>query len=63
VSYGLTVLGSINLDLIVRVKDLPKAGETVTGGEYRALPGGKGANVAVAARRLGAETEIMAAVG
>ena len=62
-SYGLTVLGSVNLDLIVQVKDLPKAGETVTGGAYTALPGGKGANVAVAARRLGAETEIMAAVG
>ena len=62
-SFGLTVLGSINLDLIVRVKALPKAGETVTGGDYTALPGGKGANVAVAAKRLGAETEIMAAVG
>ena len=62
-SYGLTVLGSINLDLIVQVKNLPKAGETVTGGTYTALPGGKGANVAVAAKRLGAETEIMAAVG
>jgi len=62
-SYGLTVLGSVNLDLIVQVDALPKAGETVTGGTYTALPGGKGANVAVAARRLGAETEIMAAVG
>jgi len=62
-SFGLTVLGSVNLDLIVQVKDLPKAGETVTGGTYTALPGGKGANVAVAAKRLGAETEIMAAVG
>lgn len=62
-SYGLTVLGSVNLDLIVQVVDLPKAGETVTGGVYTALPGGKGANVAVAAKRLGAETEIMAAVG
>ena len=62
-SYGLTVLGSVNLDLIVKVADLPKAGETVTGGAYTALPGGKGANVAVAARRLGAEVEIMAAVG
>ena len=62
-SFGLTVLGSINLDLIVHVQDLPKAGETVTGGTYSALPGGKGANVAVAAKRLGAETEIMAAVG
>jgi len=62
-SYGLTVLGSVNLDLIVQVAALPKAGETVTGGTYTALPGGKGANVAVAAKRLGAETEIMAAVG
>jgi len=62
-SYGLTVLGSVNLDLIVQVENLPKAGETVTGGTYTALPGGKGANVAVAAKRLGAETEIMAAVG
>jgi len=62
-SYGLTVLGSVNLDLIVQVDALPKAGETVTGGTYTALPGGKGANVAVAARRLGAEIEIMAAVG
>jgi len=62
-SFGLTVLGSINLDLICHVKTLPKAGETVTGGRYSALPGGKGANVAVAAKRLGAETEIMAAVG
>jgi len=62
-SYGLTVLGSINLDLILQVESLPKASETVTGGVYSALPGGKGANVAVAAKRLGAETEIMAAVG
>ncbi len=62
-SFGLTVLGSINLDLIVQLPDLPKAGETVTGGTYTALPGGKGANVAVAARRLGAETEIVAVVG
>lgn len=62
-SYGLSVLGSVNLDLIVQVQNLPKAGETVTGGAYTALPGGKGANVAVAAKRLGAETEIMAAVG
>lgn len=62
-SYGLSVLGSINLDLIVQLPVLPKAGETITGGTYSALPGGKGANVAVAAKRLGAETEILAAVG
>jgi len=63
VSFGLSVLGSINLDLIVQTKQLPRAGETVTGGVYNALPGGKGANVAVAAKRLGAETELIAAVG
>lgn len=62
-SFGLSVLGSINLDLIVQTQTLPKAGETVTGGRYTALPGGKGANVAVAAKRLGAETDIIAAVG
>ena len=62
-SYGLSVLGSINLDLIVSTERLPQAGETVTGGTFTALPGGKGANVAVATKRLGAETEIMAAVG
>ena len=62
-SYGLSVLGSINLDLIVSTVRLPQAGETVTGGTFTALPGGKGANVAVAAKRLGAETEIIAAVG
>jgi len=62
-SFGLSVLGSINLDLIVQTQNLPKAGETVTGGVYTALPGGKGANVAIAAKRLGAETEIIAAVG
>ena len=62
-SFGLSVLGSINLDLIVQTKVLPKAGETVTGGRYSSLPGGKGANVAVAAKRLGAETEIIAVVG
>ena len=62
-SYGMSVLGSVNLDLIVQVSKLPKAGETVTGGRYSALPGGKGANVAVAARRLGAEVEMLAAVG
>ena len=62
-SFGLSVLGSVNLDLIVQTRVLPKAGETVTGGIYTALPGGKGANVAVAAKRLGAETELIAAVG
>jgi len=38
------VLGSINIDLLVPVPDLPRPGETVLGGDYRLLPGGKGAN-------------------
>jgi len=59
----LCVLGSVNLDLIIQTERLPKAGETVTQGTYTALPGGKGANVALAARRLGAEVELRAAVG
>ncbi len=59
----LCALGSVNLDLIIQTERLPKAGETVTQGKYTALPGGKGANVALAAQRLGAEVELRAAVG
>lgn len=59
----LCVLGSVNLDLIIQTERLPKAGETVSQGTYTALPGGKGANVALAAKRLGAEVELRAAVG
>ena len=60
---SVTVLGSVNLDLIVQTTTLPRAGETVTGGRFTSLPGGKGANVAVAARRLGAEVALVGAVG
>src|SRR3954467_219469 len=49
----LTVVGSINLDLVARVDALPRAGETVFGTEFTRVPGGKGANQAVAAARLG----------
>jgi ribokinase len=55
--------GSINLDLIATVERLPHAGETVLGPGYRALPGGKGANQALAARRAGAEVELVGCVG
>ena len=48
------VFGSINADLIVPVPRLPQPGETVLGGDYTLLPGGKGANQALAARRAGA---------
>jgi ribokinase len=59
----LTVVGSVNLDFVMRVPRLPVAGETVTDGEFSRHPGGKGANQALAARRLGAEVSLIAAVG
>jgi ribokinase len=57
------VFGSINVDIIVPVPRLPEPGETVLGGDYQLLPGGKGANQAVAARRAGADVVIAGAVG
>jgi ribokinase len=57
------VFGSINADLIVPVAWLPRPGETVLGGDYAMLPGGKGANQALAARRAGAAVVLAGAVG
>jgi ribokinase len=57
------VVGSINLDLVARVPRLPRPGETLTGAELDHVPGGKGANQAVAAARLGAEVRFVGAVG
>lgn len=57
------VLGSANADLVVSVPERPGAGETVLGSDVRILPGGKGANTAVAAARLGARTAFIGAVG
>lgn len=57
------VFGSINVDVVVPVPHLPTAGETVLGGDFSLLPGGKGANQAVAARRAGAEVALAGAVG
>jgi ribokinase len=57
------VFGSINIDLLVPVPNLPRPGETVLGGDYRLLPGGKGANQALAARRAGAAVTMAGAVG
>ncbi len=59
----ITVVGSVNLDLVARVERLPRAGETVTGASFQRVPGGKGANQAVACARLGAEVTLVAAVG
>lgn len=57
------VFGSINIDLLVPVPSLPAPGETVLGGDYRLLPGGKGANQALAARRAGGAVTLAGAVG
>ncbi len=59
----IVVVGSVNLDLAASVSRLPVAGETVTGAELRRFPGGKGANQALAAKRLGAEVSLVARVG
>jgi ribokinase len=59
----ITVVGSVNLDFVASGASLPKAGETVTGARLARHPGGKGANQALAARRLGADVRLVAAVG
>jgi ribokinase len=58
-----TVLGSLNMDISVTVPALPAPGETVLGGEASFTPGGKGANQAVAAARLGADVRMVGCVG
>ena len=57
------VFGSINIDVLVPVPHLPLPGETVLGADYRLLPGGKGANQALAARRASAAVSLAGAVG
>ncbi len=59
----IVVVGSVNLDLVATVSRLPGPGETLTASGLRRLPGGKGANQALAARRLGADVALVAAVG
>jgi ribokinase len=62
-SVELTVVGSINLDLVARVERLPRPGETLPAARFDRFPGGKGANQAVAAARLGARVRMIGAVG
>lgn len=57
------VVGSLNMDLVLQVEHLPTPGETVLGGAYEAFPGGKGANQAVAAARLGGQVRMVGRVG
>jgi ribokinase len=59
----IAVVGSLNMDLVVRAPHMPIPGETVIGSDFRTIPGGKGANQAVAAARLGAEVAMIGRVG
>ena len=59
----IAVVGSLNMDLVVRAPHMPIPGETVIGSDFRTIPGGKGANQAVAAARLGAEVTLIGRVG
>jgi ribokinase len=59
----ITVVGSANVDLVARCRRLPRPGETVSDAELERIPGGKGANQAVAAARLGARTRFVGRMG
>jgi ribokinase len=59
----IVVVGSINMDLVTQAPRFAEPGETILGQHFRTIPGGKGANQAVAAARLGAEVALVGAVG
>ncbi|MEV5955304.1 ribokinase [Streptomyces sp. NPDC051987] len=59
----IAVLGSLNMDLVAYAEKAPQLGETVTGRAFRTIPGGKGANQAIAAARAGATVSMIGAVG
>jgi ribokinase len=59
----IVVVGSCNMDLVVRAPRLPVPGETLAGTDFKCLPGGKGANQAVAAARLGGQVSLIGCVG
>ena len=58
-----TVVGSVNLDLVARCPQLPRPGETITAESFARFPGGKGANQALAAKRAGSDVSLIGAVG
>lgn len=59
----IVVLGSLNMDLVIRSPRIPAPGETIIGDEFLTIPGGKGANQAVAAARLGAQVSMIGRLG
>ena len=58
-----TIVGSLNMDLVIRSPHIPQPGETIIGSDFQTIPGGKGANQAVAAARLGGEVSMVGRVG
>lgn len=59
----IAAFGSVNMDLVAYVAAAPGSGQTVTGTEFRQVPGGKGANQAIAAARAGGDVSFLGAVG
>jgi ribokinase len=63
IAKPILVIGSLNMDLVVRCEDLPQRGQTIIGSDFFTAPGGKGANQAVGAARLGAQVSMAGCVG
>lgn len=59
----IVVVGSLNMDLVIQTKRLPQMGETILGSGFMTSPGGKGANQAVVAARLGGHVSMIGCVG
>jgi len=62
-SLPIIVVGSLNMDFVVQVRELPRPGETVLGSAFATVPGGKGANQACAASKLGGKVQMVGRVG
>ncbi len=60
---SIAVIGSLNIDLVVQTSRVPEAGETLSGDSFNVIPGGKGANQAVAASRAGGNVFMFGCVG
>ncbi|WP_322806463.1 PfkB family carbohydrate kinase, partial [Thermanaerothrix sp.] len=62
-SGTVVIVGSLNMDLVVRAPRHPQPGETIIGSDFQTFPGGKGANQAVAVARLGGKVRMIGRVG